>query len=109
MKKIDFLGLDNIVLFDGPFNETMDSSYNKGPDKLLAGIVDCDLYISYQTTLNFIWPKLIRGGGLYLDEYFSLKFPGGKISVDEFLETHDGLLQKNHDDNLSFERWMLFK
>ena len=109
-KKIDFLGLDNIVLVDGPFEETMTGSFDVAPQKILGGIVDCDLYESYHTTLNFIWPKLIKGGvGLYLDEYYSLKFPGGRLAVNEFLETRNGILKKYPDDHLKFERWMLFK
>jgi hypothetical protein len=32
-----------------------------------------------------LWSNTIKGGIFYLDEYYSLKFPGAKIAVDEFL------------------------
>ena len=108
-KKISFLGLDNVVLIEGPFSKTMVQSNNNSPGKLLAGIVDCDLYESYKTSLKFFWPKLIKSGALYIDEYFSLKYPGARIAVNEFLETHDGMLKKHQNDSFEFERWMLFK
>jgi len=110
-KKIEFLGLDNIVLIDGNFDETMIPSNSYTPKILIGGIIDCDLYKSYKTTLQFVWPKLINGGLLYLDEYYSLKFPGGKIAVDEFLfeNKNSGELIMNCKDSLGFERWMLKK
>jgi hypothetical protein len=108
-KKIDYLELDNIILIDGTFDKTMMGDSINAPETILGGIVDCDLYKSYKTTLNFVWPKLIKGGGLYLDEYYSLKFPGGKIAVDEFLQENNGELIKYHNNKLLFERWMVQK
>lgn len=53
MAKLDHLGLDNVVLVDGPFEETMvDGS---GPETILGGIIDCDLYASYMTTFGYVW------------------------------------------------------
>ena len=49
-----------------------------------SGIIDSDLYNSYKVALKFFWPRLIKGGCLYLDEYFSFKYPGAKIACDEF-------------------------
>ena len=46
-KKIKFLGLDNIKLIDGDFNNTMSGNSDVKPSKVLAGIIDCDLYSSY--------------------------------------------------------------
>lgn len=96
-RKISLLGLTNIVLVDGFFEDTMND--DNLPEVVYAAFVDCDLYESYMTTLNKVWPRLNTGGFIYLDEYYSLKFPGAKIAVDEFifgknvkLVTHSGLV-----------------
>jgi len=83
-KKIDFLGLDNIVIVNGTFDETMISTH--GPDRIMAGMIDCDLYNSYWTTLKFIKTRLSAKSLVYLDEYYSLKYPGARVAVNEFLE-----------------------
>ena len=80
-KKINYLGLDNICLIKGPFDKTMP----KFSAKLVGGIVDCDLYDSYKSTLKYLWPLININGFIFLDEYYSLKFPGAKIATDEFL------------------------
>jgi hypothetical protein len=83
-RKIEFLGLKNIKIIKGNFSETMSKS-NTFKGDIFASFLDCDLYESYKTCLDFLWPKTIKGGIFYLDEYYSLKFPGAKIAVDEFL------------------------
>lgn len=83
-RKIRFLGLDNIKLVKGPFVNTLD--LNKFSDKnAMCCLVDCDLYSSYKQVLPFAWTKLVKSGMIYYDEYFSLKFPGARIAVDEFM------------------------
>lgn len=96
-RKISLLGLTNIVLVDGFFEDTMND--DNLPEVVYAAFVDCDLYESYMTTLNKVWPRLNTGGFIYLDEYYSLKFLGAKIAVDEFIHgknvklvTHSGLV-----------------
>jgi len=49
-------------------------------------LLDCDLYQSYRTALEYIWPRLSAGGFIFLDEYFSLKFRRARIACDEFFE-----------------------
>ena len=106
-KKIELLNLDNIVLLEGDFLETMIDG--NGPKKIMAALVDCDLYSSYQTSLPYIWKKLVVGGYLYLDEYYSLKFPGAKIATDEFFSA---LVDKPQMETLEirdFQRWYVLK
>ena len=107
-KKIEILGLDNVILVDGPFDKTMVDG--AGPEKIMCALMDCDLYQSYVTTFNFVWPRLVEGGLVYLDEYYSLKFPGARIATDEFVESHDGAeLERFQSDLGEFERWGLWK
>ena len=108
-RKIDLVGLDNIVLIDGAFSETMSEDAIE-PDEIMAVLMDCDLYCSYLDTFRFVWPRLAVGGLLYLDEYYSLKFPGARMATLEFIEGEAAanlvMAPRKKGD---FERWYLTK
>ena len=104
----NYMGLSNISLIAGPFEETMTDTAS-GPDTIAAAILDCDLYGSYLTSLAYIWPRLSPGGIIYLDEYYSLKFPGARIAVDEFFEGTNAKLEGVTDEFNGFERWIVSK
>jgi hypothetical protein len=103
-KKIDFLGLDNVILVSGPFADTLTEGRSL-PERLMAVLMDCDLYESYRVALPFIWNRLAIGGYLYLDEYYSLKFPGARIATDEFFASKDDRPQRHIIEPGDFERW----
>lgn len=107
--KADLLELDNIILVDGPFSETM-KIHNDTPSKLMAVIIDCDLYQSYIETFKFIWKNCEPGSFIFLDEYYSLKFPGARIATDEFLKKNKSakLIMNKHIPG-NFERWHIIK
>ena len=107
-RTIAYLGLDNVVLIEGPFDRTMTSAAT-APAELMAALVDADLYSSYQTALPFIWQRLTRGGYVYLDEYYSLKFPGARIACDEFFAGRRDKPQRHARDYGDFERWYVRK
>jgi hypothetical protein len=109
LDKFAFLDLENIVIHQGNFKETMTSSEHS-PKRLFLTIIDCDLYSGYKETLSYAWPLTVPNGMVFLDEYYSLKFPGPRFAVNEFLEEIDGFelvnIAKKEDD---FERWAIFK
>jgi hypothetical protein len=107
-KKIDYLGLDNIVLVEGSFAETMQPGRD-GPTCLMAALIDADLYLSYKVALPYIWERLTLGGYLYLDEYYSLKFPGARIACDEFFTGRPDKPQRHEREFGHFERWYVQK
>jgi macrocin-O-methyltransferase TylF-like protien len=49
--------------------------------------LDCDLYRSYVTCLELLYPRLVPGGYMIFDEYdFSASiYPGAQKAIDEFL------------------------
>jgi len=106
--KIEFLKLDNIHLIPGAFDETMTDTQFE-PRKIMAALLDCDLYLSYKTSLPFIWNRLSLGGYIYLDEYYSLKFPGARIATNEFFATKNDKPHKHKDEPGDFERWYVRK
>ena len=77
--------------------------------KFMAALLDCDLYVSYRVALPFAWKRLTIGGYIYLDEYYSLKFPGGRIATDEFFATKMDKPHKHKDEPGDFERWYVRK
>jgi hypothetical protein len=106
-KKIRFLGLNNVRLVTGDFAKTM--TLQRQPSRIMAALVDCDLYESYRLCLPFIWQRLVPGGYVFLDEYYSLKFPGGRLAVDEFFMDKKEKPRQHPDDGSGFERWYVRK
>lgn len=107
-KKIDYLGLDNIELVQGSFEETMTKDFIKD-QSFMAGLIDCDLFESYEISLPFVWDRLCKGGYVFLDEYYSLKFPGAKIASDNFFLNSNDKPQKHRCEFGGFERWFVKK
>lgn len=109
-EKAAFLGLDNIRLIKGDFRKTMASAnFEDQTEGLMAALLDCDLYESYKIALGFIWPKLNQGGYIFLDEYFSLKYPGARIAVDEFFAKHTQKPEMHSQTLRDFQRWFVKK
>jgi predicted O-methyltransferase YrrM len=74
--------------------------------------IDCDLYDGYLTTLEYGWERLKKGGLIFLDEYYSLKFPGARIATNSFLSKIDDKsfeLEEVSDVGDDFERWVIRK
>jgi hypothetical protein len=106
-KKIALLGLDNIRLVKGDFAATMADGVATGPSKLCAALIDCDLYDGYHASLPYAWQRLSRGGYVFLDEYYSLKFPGARIATDEFFADKADKPQRHQLNPGEFERWFV--
>ena len=109
IKKIDFLKLDNIKLVKGEFKKTMIENPKNNPQRFCAALIDCDLYDGYKVSLPFIYNRLNRGGYIYLDEYYSLKFPGAKIACDEFFKNKSEKPEMHTRYDGEFERWGVVK
>lgn len=106
-RKIDFLGLDNIELVEGPFSETLADPCEF---EIFGAFFDCDLYQSYVDAFRFVWPNLKVGGFCFLDEYFSLKFPGARLACHHYLADKEySLVRAPLDPYCDFERWGLVK
>ena len=93
----------NVSLVEGAFEESLPK--HDLPIDILH--LDCDLYASYETCLNSLYDKVIDGGIIIFDEYYSLKYPGAKKSVDDFFSDKPGeMILVPHGD---FERWLYIK
>ncbi len=72
-------GLDNLVIHKGWFEETL-PVLDIGPIALLR--LDGDLYNSTYVCLKYLYPKLIKGGVLIIDD---IQLPGCEKAVNKYL------------------------
>jgi hypothetical protein len=105
--KIKYFALqDTIELIIGDFTKKLQEKLSNKTFSLV--LIDSDLYESYAKILPVVWNKLTPGGYIYLDEYYSLKFPGPRIAVDSFVKNQKSTLVRL-PDWMDFERWALHK
>jgi len=107
-KKINYFELDNIKIVAGDFKETMKTLDSKNP-LFMAALIDCDLYESHKIALPFSWDRMEVGGYMFLDEYYSLKFPGARIAINEFFSNKLDEPEMYPPKDLDFERWFVNK
>ncbi len=108
-KKIKFFNIfPKVKLIQGDFKNTMRKEINL-PKKISAGLIDCDLYEGYKISLEIFWPRLSKGGKLFLDEYYSLKFPGPRIAVNKFISENKNSSLIKEGVTGGFERWSIKK
>lgn len=70
-------------------------------------LTDVDLYLLYAKTLLILFEHFLLGGKIYMAEYYSLKSPGSRLAVHDFLkEKQDATLVKL-ENGLDFERWII--
>jgi O-methyltransferase len=83
--RISALGFaQEIQLLKGFFSDTLPQLSEM---KFSIVHLDCDLYQSYMTCLNFLYFRLLPGGYMVFDEYdFAMPvYPGARKAIDEFL------------------------
>ena len=109
IKKIKYLNLDNIEIVEGDFVKSVPKFFSSYNDSIFSVNMDSDLYESYSIVLPLIYKHLNKKGYVHLDEYYSLKFPGCKIAVDEFCSLNRVKIRKNKTFEWEFDRYYLLK
>jgi hypothetical protein len=75
----------HVRIVKGFFQDTLP---HNTPAKIALLHLDVDLYDSYKTCLQHLFPKVVPGGVVLFDEYLNktenLKFPGAKKAIDEY-------------------------
>lgn len=104
-RKIERLGLaDTIRLVPGFFEKSLP----RAADQRFSFVhLDCDIYQSYKTCLEFFYPRLTPGAIVLLDEYNDPPWPGCNKAVDEFLADKPEALEECASDN--FLKWYFRK
>lgn len=86
-----FEGLDNVYFLKGIIPKTFKGLEYK---KISVAHIDVDNYFSVKSCLDFIYPRVQKGGWIIIDDYNCSSCPGAKKAVDEFLI--------NNKENLMF-------
>ena len=84
LRRIERLGWsDRITVLKGFFEQTLPRLAH---EKFSVAHLDCDLYDSYMVCLRFIYPRMLPGGLIVLDDYRlpANVYPGADRAVDEF-------------------------
>lgn len=66
------------------------------PEKICFAFLDGDYYESVLTPLKLIWPRLVPGAVIVVDDYANEALPGAAKAVDEWLATHSANLTIEH-------------
>jgi hypothetical protein len=73
---------DRIVLVKGFFAQSLPTL----PERRYAFVnIDCDLYEGHLQCLEYFYPRMLEGGIIFLDDYYSKIYPMARVAVDEFL------------------------
>jgi len=75
--------ITNVELVEGDVVETVPAYVEKNPNLQIALLnLDTDIYDPAVAVLEHLWPKIVKGGVLILDDY--KVFPGETQAVDEY-------------------------
>jgi hypothetical protein len=97
VERIAQFGLaDTVNLVKGYFNKTL---MQHADEKFCFVHLDCVIYESYKSCLEFFYPRLVSGGIILLDEYGDPPWPGCARAVDEYLADKPEKLAEISSDN----------
>lgn len=54
--------------------------------------IDCDLFDPHIECLDYFYPRMVRGGVIFFDDYDSREFPMARAAVDQFMRDKPELL-----------------
>jgi hypothetical protein len=94
----------NVSLLKGSFEEVTPNF----DDKIAILHLDGDLYESYLTCLHNLYDNVVIGGAVIFDEYYSHKYPGARVAVNEFFADKTGYFEK-YLTSEGHERWCFIK
>ena len=82
----DFLktNIENVVLIKGDVHKTL-NDFRNIPEKISFLRLDTDLYSTTKLQLEILFPKLVSGGVLHIDDYGF--FPGVRKAVDDYFKS----------------------
>jgi O-methyltransferase len=83
-KKIFSLGFGDVIeLRKGLFEDSLAQLSHL---RFAVAHLDCCLYSSHRTCLEFLYPRMVRGGYMVFNAYDDRGFPGAKKAIDEFFQ-----------------------
>lgn len=84
-----------VELVEGDVIETVPKYINENPGLRISLLhLDLDLYEPTKVALEYLYPKVVPGGVVLLDEYGMAGFPGESAAFDEYFGDNRPLLTK---------------
>jgi hypothetical protein len=99
-----FCNKNGVSLMKGKFEDILDDIERD----ISILYIDADLYESYLECLDKLYNNVVSGGSIIFDEYYSHKYPGARVAVDEFFKNKNGYFEK-YKTLEGFERWCFIK
>lgn len=85
-----------IILVDGNIEESVPRFVDENSGLRISLLhIDCDMYVPTRTALENLWPRVVKGGVVVLDDYGVRPWEGESTAVDEFFA----------DKNVSLKRF----
>ena len=82
-------------LIKGDVNKTLPKYIKKNPGLRISLLnLDLDLYKPTLSALKFLYPKVVNGGIVILDEYAMETFPGESKAFEDFFKRNNIQLKK---------------
>lgn len=92
---------DRIKLIEGNIEETVPQFVEDNPGIRFSLVhFDCDMYEPTKAGLEFLWPRLSKGGIFLFDEYAIKDWPGETKAVDEFFADKNVQIKKLQWNNV---------
>lgn len=82
--------MSQVTLIKGYFDDTLP---RLRAERFSLVHLDCDLYSSYMSCLEFVYPRMLTDGFIVFDDYGSPPYPGAQRAVDEFFADKPERLQ----------------
>ena len=94
MDVLKYKGIDeNLELVEGDICETIPKYIDIEPSLKISLLnLDPDIYEPSVTTLEYLWPRIVKGGILILDDYG--KFTGETKAIDDYFKGKDVKIRK---------------
>jgi predicted O-methyltransferase YrrM len=80
-RKLAVLGVAHRVqVVPGFFEDTLPTI----EDRFCLALIDCDLEKSVEFCLEHLWPRMVEGGHVVVDDYANPGYPGAALAADRF-------------------------
>lgn len=83
-------GLNNVLVRKAWFSELESEDL---PDQIALAFLDGDFHSSIMDSLRLVWPKLVPGALVVVDDYQNEALPGAAKAVDEWLRQRPAKLK----------------
>ncbi|MFQ6342842.1 TylF/MycF/NovP-related O-methyltransferase [Campylobacter sp. VTCC 70190] len=80
---------ENVIIKKGYFPQSVMDDKNLENERFCFVSLDTDLYKPILEGLDFFYPKMVKGGVIVIDDYYSQLYTGVKKAVDEFCKKYN--------------------